>query len=117
MNRSLLTLMVVPLVVLCTACFGGSTPATHVTSTSATLNAMGATDEMGAETFFEYRVVAGATQVTPTVTIDGAAEGPFRMKVKNLTPSTNYEYRICGRDIGSIPFNCEGSWTAFSTPA
>jgi hypothetical protein len=107
--------MVIPLVVLCTACYGDTTPATHVASTTATLNGFGYSDPGGDEIRFEYRVVAGPTQTTPIVTVDGAAYGPFRQVVKDLTPATNYEYRICGRNIGAVPWTCGGTWETFTT--
>lgn len=66
---------------------------------------------------FEYGPTAGVKVSTPTTNVGANVMGPFRTKVTGLTPSTAYEFRICGRDIGSGgAFDC-ASWETFTTPA
>lgn len=72
--------------VITTGCIGTTTPATHVTATSATLNGDGTTSEVGTEVKFEYGPTAGVKVSTPTTNVEANVMGPFRTKVTGLTP-------------------------------
>ncbi len=104
-------------------CYAQTEPASHVGSTSATLNAHGFTDSNSANAFFQYSPAkqalgTGFGQQTPTLTFGPNVSGPFAADVSGLSPATNYFFRVCGNDVGQTPAcNSNLEFTTTSTGA
>jgi hypothetical protein len=88
-----------------------------VRQTSALLHARGTANSGDAQSFFEYWVT-GATErsssrafIWPT-----GASGPFSWRAEGLTASTQYSFRVCGKDLEAPEFACAQTRT-FTTPA
>jgi hypothetical protein len=89
-------------------CYGQTEPAADVSSTTATLNAHGLTDNNSAQAFFQYARAKNALGTgfglqTPTLTFGPNLSGPFAASVSGLLPATNYFFRVCGNDVGQQP--------------
>jgi hypothetical protein len=89
-------------------CVGFTDPATHVTQTSAWLEAHGRTDDYPAHFYFRYAnreadLPTAAAKRTPTRTVpahrpESGNYGYFHEAVTDLSPGRVYAYEICGAD-------------------
>jgi sugar lactone lactonase YvrE len=98
-------------------CTGATDPATGVTNLSAVLHFHGTANNGPAYTYFEYWKTATPNdkRTTPTVNWPSGASGNYPQLVTDLTPGTNYTFRVCGNDQGQ-PAACLGTRT-FTTLA
>jgi hypothetical protein len=104
---------------VCGGCYASTEPATDVGQSSARLHAHGTANNGEAQSAFELWPTGSPTR--PVSTGQGfrwpaGASGPFSAKVEGLYPSTNYSFRICGRDLEGGPFICAQTRT-FTTKA
>ncbi len=116
MGRGLLTGLAC---MVCGGCYASTEPATDVGQSSARLHAQGTANNGEAQSAFELWPTGSPTR--PVSTGQGfrwpaGASGPFSAKVEGLYPSTNYSFRICGRDLEGGPFICAQTRT-FTTKA
>jgi hypothetical protein len=89
-------------------CVGVTDPATHVTQTSAWLEAHGRSDDYPAKFYFRYAnseadLRTAAAHRTPTRTVPAhrpasGEYGYFHEGVFDLLPGRNYYYELCGAD-------------------
>jgi hypothetical protein len=103
----------------CGGCYASTEPATDVGQSSATLHAHGTANNGEAQSAFELWPTGSPSR--PVSTGQGfrwpaGASGPFSARVEGLYPSTNYSFRICGRDLDGGPFVCAQTRT-FTTKA
>jgi hypothetical protein len=87
-------------IVLLVGCYASTGPATDVGSETATLRAHGTADKGPATSWFEYEVTGrvGAPAQTRELDWPAGASGPITLKVEDLSASTPYTFRVCGRD-------------------
>ena len=100
-------------------CYASTEPATDVQQSSAKLNAHGTANNGEAQSAFELWPTNSPSQQVSTGSgfrWPAGASGPFSKQVGGLYPSTNYTFRICGRDIESGPWVCAQTLT-FTTKA
>jgi len=89
-------------------CVGFTDPATHITQTSAWLEAHGRSDDYPAKFYFRYAnseadLPTAAAQRTPTRTVPAHRPasgdyGYFHEGVSDLSPGRVYYYELCGAD-------------------
>jgi hypothetical protein len=117
MKPTLVFLCGLALAVGCVACSGYTTPATNVTTTSATLNAMGgcAGGSPNPCSWYWRYGTGGQYQFTTPVQgpcgpgcDTGGTTAPLNQAVTGLTPYTQYRYQICGKGDNSDTFGCVG---------
>jgi hypothetical protein len=108
--------------VVCVAlggCYASTEPATDVTPTSAKLNAHGTANNGEAISYFELWPTGLPSHLVPTgqgFHWPAGASGPFSRTVEGLYASTDYSFRVCGRDDSSGPTVCAQTLT-FTTKA
>ena len=97
------------------ACGGNTTPATNVTDTSATLNAVG-TCSGGSPNpcrwYWQYGTGGGYQYTTPVQGPCGprcnATNVPISWDVTGLAPGTVYQYQVCGQGDSTSQTVCVG---------
>jgi hypothetical protein len=109
-------------------CVGFTDPATHVTQTSAWLEAHGRSDDYPASFYFRYSTneadlptaTAGRTptRTVPAHTPASGNYGYFHEGVSNLSPGRVYIFELCGSDVRpNAPLMCGGKRRFFTTPS
>jgi hypothetical protein len=101
-----------------TGCYASTEPATEVKQSSARLHAQGTADNGEASSYFEYRPT-GTTRVATSAPFRWPAgvSGPFSATAAGLTPSTQYSFRVCGRDLSGGDNACAQTRTFTTAPA
>jgi hypothetical protein len=100
-------------------CYASTEPATDITQSSAKLHAHGTANNGEAQSAFELWPTGSPSQQVSTGSgfrWPAGASGPFSKQVDGLYPSTDYSFRVCGRDIESGPWICAQTRT-FTTKA
>jgi hypothetical protein len=99
-------------------CYASTEPASEITQSSAKLNARGTANTGEAQSYFEYwptSTPAKRGTSGPLRWPDGAS-GPFSVRAEGLYASTDYAFRVCGRDLDAADFVCAQTLT-FTTKA
>jgi hypothetical protein len=104
-GRSLLVVSALVSLVALAGCYGSTLPATDVGVDSAVLNARGTTNNGSAQAWFEFWTTGLNAEQRTTVkrTIPDNASGPFSERVFGLRRGTQYQFRLCGNDVGKQP--------------
>jgi hypothetical protein len=123
-RRALVSAGLVAAVAVLAACSGKTTGATSVTSTSATLNAVGSCDT-ACTAYMRWRVVGTTTWTNaPSFSVDHpVTNAAWSQSATGLFPGTRYEYQACGKESSYAQFACagpsgtDGTTDTFSTPS
>ena len=85
--------------------------------TSARLHAQGTANNGEAQSYFEYWITGTSQRSSsPPFRWPAGASGPFSWKAEGLISSTQYSFRVCGRDLSAAEFVCAQT-RVFTTPA
>jgi hypothetical protein len=116
LRRAQLVLIAAGVVIAVAACSGNTTPATNVTTSSATLNAVGGCSG-GSPTPCSYYWQYGTNgQYQLSTPVQGPC-GPncntngnvaLNVSVTGLSPNTTYQYQICGKGDNVSSYVCVG---------
>jgi hypothetical protein len=90
-----------------------TSPATNITSTSATLNGTVTPNKTTTTYHFEYGRSTSLGSQTPTATVNGNATKSVGTDVSGLTPATKYYFRIVATSASGT---ATGSEQSFTTP-
>lgn len=117
LRRSALALCAVAAALALSSCSGYTTPATNVTTTSATLNATGGCGGGSPNPCYWYWRYGTGSQYQNTTPVQGPCGPncntngttiPLSTNVTGLTPYTAYQYQLCGKGDGSNVYVCVG---------